>query len=304
MKNLFVCLTVVAAILMSPTFCMAYENLIDVGFYSESGTLDYTGGDADYSGALFGIGYTRFMSDLETDSEPYGAREFLQHPSYLSVSSTGVATEIDDNYSNDKVEDSLNIIDLGGMYYFNESTGVGAAFERTTGEEELSGFINYDVDILETEISFLLAHYPAENVRITAGYAMGSGEYEYSFGGSDDYDTSRLDFTVMALVDDITLGLEYEVGETDYDGGSSDEETEMELEAGYFFSQSLWLGASYYSRDTEDSSKSTILSLMGEVYLSEQARLRGEVYSGKVDYDSGWDELSFIGLGLQFGYYF
>ena len=308
MKALIVATLLVIAL---PLTCFAYENRFELLLASEAGELDYPGGDADYSGGVFAVAYTRFLAPIETDDSPYGVREFLQHPSNFWVALVGVATEIDDNTSNDKIEDTLSTLFVGGEFYINDSdnaTGLGIMISSQGGEEELSGGLNEDIDISSQVIDFSLIQYLNRTIRFSVTYTTGSTEYEYSSGGKYEYDESALSVSVGALVENILLNASISFGERDWDGGSKQDVDSLSFGGTIYIDQANSIAAQYATYEVESSSKLSEIAITGKHYFDDSKYLSGSLYSGSVDYDSsnalGWDELSYMGVRAIFGLYF
>ena len=300
-----------AAILIvsMPITCLAYENSIGVYLASESGTLDYLGGDFDYSGGFFGLAYTRYLKPVETTDSPYGAREFLQHPSNFGIALISMASEIDDNYSSLKIEDSMGGLAIGGEFFTNNedyATGFGITYISMSGEEEWSPGI-LDVDITTDMLALEVIQYLNRNVRLTVGYEKSSTEYEYSTGAESECDEVMLSLYAEALIDNFFLGAGYGSGEEEWDDGTSEDLTKVELNAGFFLNQSTSLSMEYYTYEEEDSYKRTEISFAGDHYFSDRMCLGGSLYKGKTEYEDHWlgfEDLSYTGLSIELGFYF
>ncbi len=297
-------------IVSMPITCLAYENSIEVYLASESGTLDYLGGDADYGEGFFGVAYTRYLKPVETTGSPYGAREFLQHPSNFGVMLFSVASEIDDNYSSLKIEDSMGGLAVGGVFFTDNedyATGVGITYISLSGDEEWSPGI-VDIDITGDILALAVFQYLNRNTRLTAGYEKSSTEYEYSTGGKSEYDDVMLNLRAEALIDNFFgIRAEYGFGEEEQDDGTFKDLNEMELGAKVFISQSTGLSMGYSTYEEEDSYKRTVISFAGDHYFSDRMRLEGSLYKGKTEYEDNWlgfEDLSYTGLSIELGFYF
>ncbi len=308
MKALIVATLLVIAL---PLTCFAYENNFEIYLASESGELNYLGGDADYSGGVFGVAYTRFLTPIETDDSPYGVREFLQHPSNFGVALVGIATEIDDNASSDKIEDTLSALIVEGEFYINDSdnaTGLGIMISSMGGEEELSGGLNEDIDISSQVIDLSVIQYLNRTIRLSATYTTGSTEYEYSSGGKYEYDETALSVSVAALIENFLLTATISSGERDWDAGSKQDVDSLSFGGTIYIDQANSIAAQYATYEVESSSKTSEIAITGEHYFDASKYLSGSLYSGSVDYDSsnalGWDELSYMGVRAMFGLYF
>ncbi|HEB01638.1 MAG TPA: hypothetical protein ENI12_00210, partial [Nitrospirae bacterium] len=144
-----------------PSASYAFNNLIEIEIMGGSGEFDNGSTEADIETGQFGTSYTRYFTALETTDSPYGAREFLQHPSYLAVGLESQAMDITVNGVPMSMELTEATFTIDGMYYFEGGTGIGATLESVSGEEESKiGGVTVDKDeITESALTFSIDHY-------------------------------------------------------------------------------------------------------------------------------------------------
>ncbi len=302
-----------AAILIvsMPITCLAYENSIEVNLAYASGTLDYMGGYADYREGFFGLGYTRYLKPVETTDSPYGAREFLQHPSNFGVALFGDASEIDAIFSSNKIELSMGGLAVGGEFFTDSedyATGFGITYMSMSGEREGEWFpYLIDADITVDTLALAVTQYLNRNVRLTAGYEKTSTEYEYSTGVKSEYDEVMLHLNAEALIDNFfIIGAEYGFGEEKQDDGTFKDITEKKLDAGFFLSQSTSLSMGYSTYEEKDGYERTEVSISGDSYFGDRMRVGGSYYIRKTEYENHplWEDLTYAGVSIELGFYF
>ncbi len=250
-----VAIVVVACTLPCATY--AFDNKVVLSFESGEGETIASNIDKE----TYTFSYRRYFQSLADGGSPYGAREFLQHPSYLNISFA--ATKYWHDMSppaNYMKQEYLEYI-VSGIYYIGKDrrTGIGAAYLRTDGK--FTGALNGDVK--ETVLALTIQQYLTENLRLTLDYDRAIEQEAIA----SEWETYAVD--VATLVDMYWLRAWYSYSWY-FDLEESLEATGIEF--GLYPTNELGIFASYERTDEEG-----IYKISGEYWLSESSSL-GIVY--------------------------
>jgi len=279
MKSVLITLLLVMAVgvaLAGESFAM--DNKLEVS--ARSGTGDsYTLGSYDL--ASYGLSYTRFIQPLEDNGEPYGAREFLQHPSLLSVSMERVSYDFSPLLPDLPYETETDGFTVSGIHYLGEGrkTGLGLSYSLKESEVTDPGSPNTKENSLELAVR----HYLTDGLRVGLGYERRDWDY------SNDAVWNVYSIDASALIEKYWLSSWYDKTKVENPGGVDHEE--MGAELGIYPMRELGVFASYKVL-WEMMESTTTFGLRTEYWPSEMtaitlAYFRARVELSHIDEDSG-----------------
>jgi hypothetical protein len=297
---MLLCLTI-------PGLAFALNSNIEfsLGFGSGDMTVPGTPAKGDVDSLELNLFYTHFLQGLETDDTPYGAREFLQHPSSIGGGFQKYELEIVDG-TGDTIDYNVDGIGFGGMYYTSSepnATGIGLTYVSYDMEMvwTLSG-IPYPTDVDETSIILSLNQYVAEGARIELGYRMADMKT-----GAVSHDATILTIGASALIDNLWISGYLEDGEDDWPTGYTDDDISgLGVVIGAYINQSTGLFFSYSNRETDDGTSTldeTDISFIGDYYLNEKTHIAGTLTLHEED-DPTFAEIEETIIGVQGGFFF
>ncbi len=297
MKHFITFLIVALAVMVIlPSAPYAFNNRLGISFMGGSGEFKEPSMKADTDMGMFGANYTRYFNSLETTDSPYGMREFLQHPSYLTLGIESMAFEMDVQGSNVSMEMTEGTFSVEGMYYLAGGTGIGASLSSLSGEMELKSPMGvYKEDTTEATLTLDVEHYVTDTISAGASLSTTAGEVEDNFGGKEEYDEQTISFGASALINNFfwisgSLG----AGTLEVDQGSEFDTSAFELEVGAFPMQKLGiiLGVEVEKMEgTDYESTETSTRLSADYSISEKVNIRGSLMKMKEEVtDAGTDE--------------
>ncbi len=174
------------AILGYPYSGYAFDN--NVALSLESGSGEDLGFNYEVEG--YSLAYTRYLQGLTDDGSPYGAREFLQHPSSLSFEWGDREYRIVSPASTESRREYTDFV-ISGNFYFGDgrNTGFGARYGYSEGE--LSGASS--LDIRENRYGLTLVHYLVDSMSLTFDYDRTKQDKPYGY----EWATHRLRADVL-----------------------------------------------------------------------------------------------------------
>jgi len=312
--NLIV-LALAAALL--PSSARGYVNSMEISLDAGTGTLDIPAqGEGDLTALRYNLGYTRFLEALVTDDSPYGAREFLQHPSSLSLVIEGSDMSAEDKDSPATLDNTSTTFSVGGQYFIDNGdmdTGIGLKLASFSQDYKLNGYFGGgDTETTATIFTLSVEQYLSRTVSVGLEYESGDYEEEDKLPpyGTTDEDITTYTLSAKALIDNLWLegGLWTETRETpnqtdiDVDG--------MGIEVGYYLSQTtavfLHMESQKLERGTMEQDDLTI-ALGGDFYLSESTHLQAALTNVNLETTNAsvpTMEIDSTGLSLLLGMYF
>jgi hypothetical protein len=286
----------------------ALDNNVEVSIGIGVGELTVPGvsGSADANSLEFDFFYTHYFKGLETDNSPYGAREFLQHPSQIGAGFTTYDFEVADD-AGDTLDYNVDTIGFAGIYYTSSeenATGVGIGYllEDTDLTLNIAGTpFSSEGDSKATFLT--LQQYLTKAVRVELNYLM-----EDSDTNSVSHDQTSISVGASALIDDtIWLSGYYLNGEDDWPSGYTDDDIDgLGLELGVYLAPEIGLFLSYETEKTDDGTsemKVTDVSFTGDLYLNERTHLKGTLTHHEED-DPTFMKIEETILTAQAGLYF
>lgn len=304
----------ITILLFSVGSSQAAQNRIDIGLSSTGGTADYIpaiGGGGDVGEGRFSLGYTRFFDDLTTDENtPLGAREFLQHPSSLTFSTSGYGYVFEDDVSTYEVNYGVGSLMVGVEHYVSETTGVFLLLDSFGGEleEKFSGVLVSKVDVDGGAFGVGVNHYIEDNLSIGAALLSMSAEYDDGSPIVDELDRTVFIFSVEGIFDNLHLAASLSTGNSDWKDPLMDDDdiSGHDIGLGVFIGNNNEL---YFSHSNYKESKSykKVRTGIGDVFhINENFFISGELYGEKTTYinSSLWDSEKVSGVDLALGIYF
>ncbi len=307
-----IAIILMVAMLAMPVASHAFSNLLEIDLVGGSGDVTGGGLEADVDMGVFGATYTRYFTALETTESPYGLREFLQHPSYLSVGLESQTMEITLTGGVMSMEDTQGTFSLSGMYYLPNGTGLGATLISASGEEVSKvGGVQTDKDeIIEASIVLSVNHYVTDNMSFGVDLTSLANETEDNSGNTEEYTQQTLDFMGSALINNkIWISGLVGFGELEVDGGPTYDVSRLEIEAGFFPMQKLGVfltvGFDKLEGDNLEITE-TFTSLAADYSISESISITTAVINHTEEEDDGSDtiEVDMTLLRLSLGILF
>lgn len=298
-------LLALTAALALPGTAGAYNNQFSVALGTGAG--DNAAGTLDVKQSQFSIGYTRFFTGIETTETPYAVREFLQHPSTLSVGLDYTRRRLESTTSNQALRLEQGVFYVSGIYYLDSDTGIGGALMSHPGSTNYEN-IPATVNEVHSGSTFTLTlhQYLTEAVRVGADLSSGGFRTKDSNEVQvDKYDETRLLAYVDALINEfyyIRAGIG--TGEQEYDGGGTTDLSSFSLTAGVFPSQRLGVFLTHEVETEDDPSEETTITnteVAGEYFFSDRTSLEGTL--GILEVENGLDiDATILSLSLNFVY--
>lgn len=292
----------------------ATENRINIGLTSAGGTADYLpsiGGGGDVGEGRFSFDYTRFFDDLATDENtPYGAREFLQHPSSISIGLSSYAYIFEEDLSTYEVTYGVGSLFAGVEHYVSDTTGISLLLGSFGGEikEEEFGLLTDKIDVDGGAFAIGLNHYIQDNISIGAGFISSSTEYDDGSPVVDELDENIFMFNVEGIFDKLHVSVSLLTGNADWRDPlmEDDDISGHDIYLGVFTGQQNELYFVHENYKESNSYKKVRNAIGDKVYVSENFFIRAELYGEKITYidSSLWDNEKISGIDLEFGIYF
>lgn len=145
----------------------AYENKVDLSIESGYGESSWEEVEKD----AYAASYTRYFQALSDDGSPYGAREFLQRPSYagVSIAQTRYKTAYTGAFSLSASEEEREEYSFSGMFYAGEGRGTGLGLSYRYLDGETRGAYSSTIR-REQAIGLRIRQYLTDSLRIGFGY--------------------------------------------------------------------------------------------------------------------------------------
>lgn len=311
-------ITFLLSLLLLPAVASAYMNNVEMALTSGSGTFESpTVLDVDISSGGWEVGYIRYFNDIATDSSPYGAREFLQHPSMVGVAIEGSGVTFEDNDSAAEMTMGEVNVSLGGIYYIDNGdrdTGLGITLASRGEGSESSGATfggTSDTETSGSSISLFVNQYLTGNMGIALNIESGSYTWEDNLStASSEYDESALTISAMALIDNkIQLHMSLMSGEADYELGEDEDFKGLTLMAGYYLDQKTGVFIGLHSETTEmqlgDKEELSMFQVSGDFYFNEKTHLMASLANMKNEMSgSSVAEMKVSLIRLNLGFFF
>ena len=300
----FAFILALSAALAIPATAGAYDNQFSAELGFGAGDATAGGSDLDASTSHAAIGYTRFFTDVETTGSPYSVREFLQHPSWLSVGLDYRRMKIESKATNQSIRFEQGEVGISGIHYLDSGTGIGGAIKAYPGS---TNYNNVPLAVNEvhsgTELTLTLHQYLTGAVRVGADLSRGAFKTEESDSSVliDEYDETMIFAYVDALVNEffyIRAGIG--TGEQEYDGGGTTDLGRFSLTAGVFPNQQMGVFLTHEVESEDDPSEestTTTTEVLGEYFFNDRMSLEGSL--GLFKMENGLDVDATI-LNLSF----
>ncbi len=165
----FICsviLLTMTMVFMLPCTAHALDNKVEMSY--ELGTGEYLTAEVDNE--VYSFSYRRYLQRLADNGSPYGAREFLQHPSYLDISLVNTQYRYDYSLPATDIKSDYTEYTASAMYFIGNgrSTGIGARYGFVDGEST-GAFVS---DIRESAVAVTVQQYLADAMRLTLDYEI------------------------------------------------------------------------------------------------------------------------------------
>ena len=292
------------AALAIPGTAGAYNNQFSVGLGYGTGDATAGGTDLDAKTSQASIEYKRFFTGIETTDSPYSVREFLQHPSWLSIGLDFRGMKVDSKATNQSIKFQQGEFGISGIYYLDSGTGIGGAIKAHPGSTNYDN-VPFAVNEVHsgTELTLTLHQYITGEVRLGADLSSGAFKTEESDSGVliDEYDETMIFAYVDALVNEffyIRAGMG--TGEQEYDGGGTTDLSRFSLTAGVFPNQRLGVFLTHEAETEDDPSEESTMTtteVSAEYFFNDRMSLEGALGIFKIE--DGLD-LDATTLGLLF----
>ena len=280
MRIIYILLTVAAVVVCdAPGVSFALNNKVEASYVS--GSSEGSWEEIDMS--AFTLSYTRYFQALSDDVSPYGAREFLQHPSYIGgcfaqTESEGYLKSLSVMEIDQKTDDYT----VSGMFYAGDdrSTGLGLRYKYRDGEAKGT----YPSVIREESLAFTIHQYLTDSIRIGLDYERRNRDEPLS-----DLDVYTVD--AIALIEKYRLSGWYRYMDTDNE--------RMGVEFGVYPKKKLGMFVSYEIA-YEYMDFASRLKLKGEYWISR--RTNASIVYEMAEADSGDSQADtvMLRLGLLF----
>lgn len=294
--------------LIAPGVSSALSNNIEISLDRGSGGYTSPPLKGDVETLDMNLFYTRLLEGLESDGTPYGARVFLQHPSYISAAF--MRGESESAFGSMSSETTSDTISLSGMYFTPArpySTGVGLAYADLDSESKVSsGGSSGSSSSDRTDITLMLSQYLAHGVMVSVAHWTFELEsnFPFSFSNIVSRDGALTTLRLSALIDRLWLSGFYQDGEVDWPAAYDNEDTDVStygLEIGAFLDQQTGVLLSYSTMEYSDdysSSDDTYIILSLDYYLDETTHITGRVGLHEMESGSSYErEETIIGAG-------
>jgi hypothetical protein len=295
-------LMMLSVMLVVPSTVSAYDNKIEGGLAIGEGDSVA----ADYS--MFGIGveYTRYFTSVTTSSSPYGAREFLQHPSYAGGSILMYNFEEEAALGTAKEETDGMQISMGGMYYLGGgNTGLGLTLGKADEETDiyvggaLAGTGEEDI----MQFTFSANHYLNSTLRLEASIAEENHDL-----GAVEYDQRVIGFGASTLLQDkFWISGRLNNGEIEVPGGGDIDIQGIELTGGMYPNQKIGVFL-HLGKETVDygitEDETTTFGVEGDFYFNENMHLDAMLTLANEETSPGGGDTDYQIIDVAFGYMF
>jgi hypothetical protein len=308
---IFISLLLLSAMLAMPASAHAYQNEFNGYIGSSSG--GYSPGDTDYSWLGYGLFYTRYLTDILTDDSPFGAREFLQHPSKLGAGLAAGNWEMEDHLTSQKYESGSYSSSIGVMYYLgggHTATGLGLTLSADGSDtDHYTGGALVKSEDMESKGFGLDAHqYLARGVRLEATYQDKNAEATDSLGSAWEYDESSYSLGASALIDNIYwVSGRLEKGKREQEGSADTDTQDINLVLGMYPAQKtgvfLYLQKINMDYGTGESDVTNI-GIEGDHYFNENLNLHARLIRQSSEYSMSTSEYDGTTLQAMVGYRF
>lgn len=303
--SLLACLLIICTFI--PATANALNNNIEISLGIGSGeqTVPGVSGADDTESLEFNVFFTHYFQGLETNDSPYGAREFLQHPSQIGA---GLITY--DFKATDDVGDTLdykvNAIGFGGFYYTqSEENATGVGITYLSQEYDLSfniGGIPLSSEGDSKAIALSFHQYLSKAARLELTYLMKDSD-----SNGTSHDETLISIGASGLIDNIWLSGYYLNGDDDWpDGYTDDDISGFGIEVGVYVNQKTGLFFSYESETTDDGTSKlevTDISFAGDFHVNEKTHIKGTLTLHEED-DPTFMTIEETILTAQAGFYF
>lgn len=303
--GVFACLLLLCLIVPGASF--ALNSNVEFSLSKGSGDFSVPGvpATADVDSLELQLDFYYYFQGLETDDTPYGAREFLQHPSFIGGGFLKYEVEIVGNTGN-TLDYNVDGIGFGGMFYTSResnATGIGLTYASVDTETITTiGGTPTTTDMDEADIVLSLRRYLADGVRLELDYTMADIDR-----GTVSADGTLIRIGASALIDSIWLSGYFVDGEEDWPAGYTDDDISgLGFTLGTYISQSTGLFFEYTSQEIDDGSSTidvTNISFTADHYFNESAHIKGTLTLHEED-DPTFAEIEETIITLAGGFFF
>lgn len=315
-KALVMMAALVIALLVPASGAYAYTSHFEGGLTAGAGEIKRPGWGAPADVGVFTLDamYTHFFDDLQTGAEPYGMREFLQHPSRLDIALAAEAVAAETADSAFETTTATGTFGVGFMYYTPSddfATGVGAELLSMSGEDEFKvfGVVTSRDEYTSSTVRLRVEQYVGGVVSVGAMVQGTSYETEDMSGAKAESDQTDAYIYARAFLGGmVSVAGSIGSGEQEWDGSSVTTDYEyVEAELGIYPTQNLGilLGVSSEGIDdpgTDQEFTTTYLAL--EYYATESLHLMGGILSMTMEDNINNLKMDASAVTLRMGAYF